>query len=223
MILSIITILCSLCGCYEKKDVIIQGNKNNIVETKDEIRSETKNNSVNSKDTKEAEEVNLGDVIDIEPLKVTLEKFEVVPFYLFEGEVYMPSLGYPVTMKNSISPSTGMQLVALRGKLTNKVSNEVYTNNNFLKGEMIVNGNTYNTRLKCLNLDTAEDFSAVVAQQEVDYVLYAYVPENVATNIESCIINFGCVEGLDSSKLVMNLKDLDYLYTLNVDVESNIL
>lgn len=81
------------------------------------------------------------------------------------------------------------------------------------KGEVVINGNKYKTRLECVNESKAEKYYELVAQQSSNYYLYAEVPENVANELKSCTINFGFVENLES-KYISDLSELDYLYTL---------
>lgn len=164
---------------------------------------------------KKAEEVKIGETVENDYIKMTLDKFEVETEYKFQYQEPM-SIGGTYTKNNGIDGKSGMKLVCLRGNITNKTTKDIYTGNNFVKGEMIINGNTYKTTLKCFDTEHAESYLTVVAQQEVEYFLYAEVPENVANNIESCTINFGNVNNLDASKYVADMNDLDYLYSLQV-------
>lgn len=162
----------------------------------------------------QAQQVKLGETVENDYLKLTLEKFEVETEYKF-SYTEKTKVGTH-TKHNGIDGKSGMKLVCLRGKLTNKTSQDVYTSNNFVKGEMIINGNTYKTTLKCFDTEHAESNLTVVAQQETEYFLYAEVPENVANNIETCVINLGCAKDFDSrtTALASKLTELDYLYTL---------
>lgn len=169
----------------------------------------------NQKEEKKAEQVNLGETLENDDIKMSLDKIEVEKEYKFE-HTEKTSVGTH-TKKNGIDGKSGMKLVCLRGKLTNKTPNEVYTSNNFIKGEAIINGNTYKTTLKCFDVESAESHYTIVAQQEADYFLYAEVPESVADNIQTCVINFGNVKGLDSKNgaFIDKLTELDYLYTIS--------
>lgn len=166
------------------------------------------------KEEKKAEEVKLGEVVENDYIKLTLDKFEVETEYKFRYEE-KTNVGKHIK-NNGIDGQSGMKLVCLRGKLTNKTSGEVYPANNFVKGEMTINGNTYKTTLKCFDTEHAESHMTVVAQQETEYFLYAEVPENIANNMETCTINFGCVKDLDSRNTAFadKITDLDYIYTL---------
>lgn len=197
--------------------VAFSGKGNNTTTQK---KGQTTGTTQTTEDKKEeeqgtqAQQVKLGETTENDYIKMTLDKFEVEQEYKFK---YTEKTTVGTHIKNNgIDGKSGMKLVCLRGKLTNKTSQDVYTSNNFIKGEMTINGNTYKTTLKCFDTEHAESYLTVVAQQETEYFLYAEVPQNVADNIETCTISFGWVKDLDSRNTAFadKMTDLDYLYTL---------
>lgn len=208
IIIAVIIVAIVLIAVFNNK-----GNeKNNI--TNNTGATTTTQEDIQKQEDKKGKDVKLGETIEDEYIKMTLDTFEVEAEYKFRYET-KGSVG--TSIKNSgIEGKSGMKLVCLRGKLTNKTSSDVYTSNNFVKGEMTINGNKYKTTLKCFDTEHAEHYTTMVAQQEAEYFLYAEVPENVADNIESCNISFGWVKDLDSrnTAFATNISDLDYIYTL---------
>lgn len=193
-----------------------KGNENNNItnNTGTTTSTTTTQEDIQKQEEKKGKDVKLGETIEDEYIKMTLDTFEVEAEYKFRYET-KTNVGTSIK-NNGIEGKSGMKLVCLRGKLTNKTSSDVYTSNNFVKGEMTINGNKYKTTLKCFDTEHAEHYTTMVAQQEAEYFLYAEVPENVADNIESCNISFGWVKDLDSRNTVFatNISDLDYIYTL---------
>lgn len=193
-----------------------KGNENNNItnNTGTTTSTTTTQEDIQKQEEKKGKDVKLGETIEDEYIKMTLDTFEVEAEYKFRYET-KTNVGTSIK-NNGIEGKSGMKLVCLRGKLTNKTSSDVYTSNNFVKGEMTINGNEYKTTLKCFDTEHAEHYTTMVAQQEAEYFLYAEVPENVADNIESCNISFGWVKDLDSRNTVFatNISDLDYIYTL---------
>lgn len=157
-------------------------------------------------------EVKLGDTIELDFVKMTLDEFEVVAEYNFES-IKETSVG-TTTRRASITPDGGMKLVCLKGQFSNLTQGEIFPANEPLYGEMIINGNTYSAKMECYNVEGAERIMTVAAQQEVSYFFYAEVPENVANSIETCEVNFGFVTDFET-KYISAVKDLDYVYALN--------
>ena len=189
-----------------------KGNNNNKKTTGSGTSTSTSTSKEEQKEEKKAEELSMGGTMENDYVKMTLEKFEVEPEYKFS---YTEKTRVGTSTKNNgIDGKSGMKLVCLRGKLTNKTSKQIYPTNNPVQGEMIINSNTYKTTLKCFDTEHAESYLTMVAQQEAEYFLYAEVPDSVADNIESCIIKFGCVKDLDPSKYIPTMNDLDFLYSL---------
>lgn len=193
--------------------MVFNGNSNNKeTQTTGEEQTETETPST----TKSGKQISLGESIEDDTVKLIFNEFEVETEYKF---TYTDKSGVGTSIKHSgIDEKSGMKIVCLRGKLTNKTSNEIYTSNNFIKGEVIINGNTYKTILKCFDVEHAESFSALVAQQETDCFLYAEVPQSVADNIETCTFDFGYMKDFDTQKTVFaeKIKDFDCVYTIKV-------
>ncbi len=169
------------------------------------------NTKTQEQEEKKAKEVSLGKTIELSFIKMSLDKIEVKPEYKFS---YKEKTSWgSTTHSSSITCKSGMKLVCLKGKLTNLSKEGVYTSNDFVKGEIVINGNKYKTRLECVNESKAEKYYELVAQQSSNYYLYAEVPEKVANELKSCTVNFGFVENLES-KYISDLSELDYLYTL---------
>ena len=79
---------------------------------------------------------------------------------------------------------------------------------------MIINGNEYNARFECYDTEQAESYSKVAAQQKTSYFLYAEVPQEVAENIEDCVVQFGFTQDFES-KPIAKVEDLDSIYQLS--------
>ncbi len=157
----------------------------------------------------EATAVNLGDTIDLDFVKVTLDTLDVTK----EGYHFEYTEGN-VTYQSSVEPDRGMSMVCLRGKFTNKTNAEVYPSNDPLYSVFTINGNEYKGQLKCYLVDYAESCMGVAAQQEVDYFCCAQVPENVAADIQTCSITFGFQQDIVTG-YIGGVDELDYVYTLD--------
>ena len=161
-------------------------------------------------------DISLGDSIDLDFVEMTLERLEICDKYEFS---YTKQTTVGTSTQNaSIEPSAGMKLVSLVGVFTNKTNKDYYTSNKGVYGKFQINGNEYTAKFKCYDTETAESFLTVAAQQAVTYFLYAEVPQNVADNIDGCIVQFGFTQDFES-KPISNVEDLDYIYQL-VDIPS---
>ncbi len=161
-----------------------------------------------------AVKANVGDVIDITPLKMTLDAIEVKDKFEFSAEVPLGSYSY--TSKYDISPSSGMTLICLHGDLTNKTSSEVFGGSFMLNCKFVVDGNSYSSKMQFVNLDEAKPVSTLAAQQTLAYFLYAEVPSDLANSFTNCTINIGIDDELDSSQTTFSeIEDMDFVYTID--------
>ncbi len=159
-------------------------------------------------------DINIGESISLDFIEMSIEDFEINNGKEFSYS-QATSFGKETRICSLDCPS-GMKLVCLVGKLTNKTKSSIFGSNNPAEGLFIINANEYKTSLRCYNIEVADSKFEVADQETVDYFYYAEVPENVANNIESCVVYIGFVENLDASKWISDLSDYDYLYRLDV-------
>lgn len=159
-----------------------------------------------------AESIRIGETISLDYAALTLDAFEISDGYEFE---YIDkSSGISVTYLASIDCPSGMKLACLKGKFTNKSKNEVYPSNDPAYGKVIINGYEYETRMQCYNVAEADSIMGVAPLREVDYFLYAEVPETLAAEIETCEFYIGFAKDLDPSVWIRDMSDCDALYLL---------
>lgn len=197
----------------------------NIFSKSNNQESQTKNNSTNStninsiideKDTTEPEiqatPLSLTESLHLDYAFMNFWAFEVSDGYNFEHTD--DSSGISITKKSSIDCPSGMKLVCLKGVFQNLTNGEIYPSNNPTNAVMTINGTNYNTQMECFDTYFAEPILSVAAQREVEYFLYAEVPEKVANSIESCEVKLGFVKDLNPSVFVSSDSDFDHLYIL---------
>lgn len=156
--------------------------------------------------------VKIGESIKLDFAKMTLKKLEVARKYKFK---YVKKSGwFKSTRTSEIEPDSGMMLVCLKGKFTNKSKKKYIPANTGVFGKMIINGNEYDTTMECYNVKKAEGIYEIASQRTVSYFLYAEVPKKVAKNIDSCTVQIGFSQDLEN-KPVFNMDEYDYLYQID--------
>ena len=183
------------------------------------LQNQANNSSNDEKNTSKPEitatPLVLGENIYLDYVEMTLYECEVSDGYNFEYTD--DSSEIPITHKASIECPNGMKLVCLKGYFKNKTNGEIYPSNNPTNAVMTINGSEYQTKFKCFDSFFAESIMNVAAQRQVEYYLYAEVPENVANSITSCEIKFGFVKDLNPSAFVNSDSDFDHLYVLKLN------
>lgn len=199
-------VLClSICACgAESND---GGNADDSV-----ISGDAQDTTPTEPEGPTATPVNIGDTIDLDYATVTLDDYVVTTGYQFEHTD--TSSGIKVTRKTGFDCSSGMKIICLTGKFTNKSKAEVYSSNNPIYGKIIINGYEYETRMRCYIVEEAESVSGVAPLREVDYFLCAEVPESLVGQIDTCQFYIGFVKDLDPSVWASDLSDYDALYLL---------
>ena len=209
LILALVMCL-SLCACGGRENT---GSNNS--------NTETANNATQPQETTppttepagpSADPIQIGETISLDYAVLTLDAFEISNGYEFEYTD--KSSGISITHKSSIDCPSGMKLICLKGKFTNKSKGEVYPSNDPAYGKIVINGYEYETRMKCYNVAEADSIMGVAPLREVDYFLYAEIPETLATEIETCEFYIGFVKDLDPSVWVDDMSDYDALYLL---------
>ncbi|MBE6737312.1 MAG: hypothetical protein IKB72_00120 [Ruminococcus sp.] len=202
-------VLClSLCACgndskSNEDSTKAPVNQNTVVETQAPTTEAPAESA--------AQTIQVGETISLDYATLTLDSFEISDGYEFE---YVDtSSGIKITHKSSIDCPSGMKLVCLKGKFTNKSTNEVYPSNNPVHGKMVIDGYEYKTELDCYVVAEAESVMGVAPLREVDYFLYAEVPDTLANNISNCQLYIGFVENLETGWLD-DVTDCDALYLL---------
>ena len=188
-----------------------------LIKKQDNSGSLAKKENGNKKEISEAvsraKNVNLGDAISLDYVEMTLNKFEVSDGYNFESTDN--SAGISIKHIANIDCPSGMKLVCLKGKFTNKSKGEIFPSNNPTNAVMTINDSEYKTQFDCYDVDAAESIMGVAAQSQVDYFLYAEVPDNVASAIKSCEVKICFVKDLDSSVFPQSDSDYDQIYVLS--------
>lgn len=192
----------SSCGGSEEKPVQTDTVESSQLEAEESVESPA------------VTDINVGETISLDFIEMSIDNCEINSGKEFSYS-QATSFGKETTICSLDCPS-GMKLVCLVGKLTNKTKSSIFGSNNPAEGLFVINDNEYKTRLRCYNVEFADSKFEVAAQETVDYFYYAEVPENVANNIESCVVYIGFVEGLDDSKWISSLADYDYLYRLDI-------
>ena len=212
-------ILCfSLCSCGKENAKQSQGSTKTAETAQESDKSQEVTDTEVTATTEAATnetaftDVSMGETISLDYVEMSLERLEVADRYDF-SYTEDTSVG---TSTNSVSlePSGDLMLVSLIGTFQNKTNKDYYTSNNGVFGKMIINGNEYNARFECYDTEQAESYLKVAAQQKTSYFLYAEVPQEVAENIEDCVVQFGFTQDFES-KPIGKVEDLDSIYQLS--------
>lgn len=159
-----------------------------------------------------AQPIQLGETITLDYVTVTLDVFEISDGYKFQ---YSEKSGNTTTTYNSVIPCpSGMKLICLKGTFTNMSQTEVYPSNNPIGGTMLINGFEYKTDMRCYTIKESKSLTGVPPMVEVKYLMYAAVPEALASSIETCQLYIGFVKDLDPAAWVDSTSDYDALYLL---------
>ena len=210
-----------LCGCGDKNETETNSSaEKNVAEatTIETNITEAVTTEVISEELTETElkfnQIAIGDVIELDHLKLTVDSVEKKDKYEFS---YTEKTKVGTSTKNcSIEPASGMKLVCVRGKITNKYSTEQYMTNDFVVyGKMYIDGNEYSMKMDCVDSEKAERFMGIKPQQTEEYYYYAEVPANVVDSMTSCEVKIGFVNNFEA-KYVGGFEDLDNVYSLEV-------
>lgn len=183
------------------------------------------NNSTNNEkekfdESKKFEEIKIGETISLEFGEVSLDILEVKPRYDFKYTT--PTTTGTSTNTYFIEPETSdLQLISLRGKLTNKTTETLsteYASLKLINGIMEINGNKYEIKFDDMNVNEAIGYERILAQQTVDYFLYAEVPSSIVNDITSCKITLGIKNNFGNNQSEyddFNPDNYDYVYEIN--------
>lgn len=198
-----------LCACGGETDNAGTANNSN---TEAATNAPQKQETTAEPEGPAAEPIQLEETISLDYAVLTLDAFEISDGYEFSYTE--KSSGITITHKSSIDCPSGMKLLCLKGKFTNKAKAEVYPGNDPAGGKIIINGYEYETRMQCYNVAEAESVMGVAPLREVDYFLYAEIPETLAAEMESCEFYIGFAKDLDPTVWIDDLSDYDALYLL---------
>lgn len=159
----------------------------------------------NDEDT-ESKKVALGDIISLDFVEITLEQIVIsseLKFELKEGNS---------SISTSVQPIEGTQFVYLTGSIKNlgKEKSAQYC----MSANLSINGESYNAFQYLVDVEKAETYDALEAQDSATYCLYAQVPNDVTSDITSCIFEFGFNNAL-TDVFAMDVSELDNQYILS--------
>lgn len=155
--------------------------------------------------------VRLGETISLDCADLTLDALVISDG--FDFSYTEASSGIRVTYRANIDCASGMKLICLLGKFTNKTSSSVYPVNDPVRGKIVVNGYEYDTRMECCSGE-AQSLLDLVSMREADCYIYAEVPEKLTDEIESCALHLGFVKNMDPYVWISDMKECDALHLL---------
>ena len=155
-----------------------------------------------------AEELAVGDGIDLDFVQMTVEDIGV------KDSLQVSSTASGIKITSGPAPVEGKQYVYVQGKMKNLATETVRPT---VVGTIEIDGYSYDLKIDLAHAD-ATPASRVDPLDEVTYVLYASVPAELTGSFQTCTVQFGFDDGF-SNNVFAEYDECAYRYQCGMTAE----
>lgn len=197
------SICLSLCSCGGKKQV----NTDGTVGTVSQQETKKENNDDATKKEADLTPISLGDKITVDFAEITIDECGIKED--LKTSIKTGSTTY-ISGSDAVS---GSKYVYMRGTIKNTSTSEI--SNVSIGGKAEIDGYSYNVDSISIIEESGSYASGIAPLMTYKYTLYAKVPNELADNHQSCVLNIGFNENFEWSS-TKELSEYKYGYTLGV-------
>lgn len=201
------SICLSLCACGGNRTVDTEGTV-----YQQETAAKTENSGAvkkedEAKKEKELTPISIGDKITLDFAEITVDESGI------KENIQQSITTGNITYTTGAQAVSGSKYVYMRGTLKNTSQSEISSVN--IGGTVVLDGYTYN--IESISIIEANGSSTwrIAPLTTYTYTVYAKVPNEIADNHQSCVLNL-CFEENFESGFRKDISEYKYGYTLNI-------